>query len=63
MPDPFWAVPAVSSQCILNSHEIGGAGRRRVPQWWALYERPLAGVKHFIAQFLKLLFRPRNKGF
>lgn len=55
---PFGAKPAISSQCIGYSREVGGAGRHRVPQWLRLYERPPVSVKHFVAEFLSFYFAP-----
>ena len=50
LPDPLRAVPAVASQCIRNSHKIGGAGQRHVPQWRRLYVRSRSGVKRLITK-------------
>jgi hypothetical protein len=60
---PFRAVPAVSSQCIRNSHEVCGAGRHRVPQCWALYEAGPLPVKHLLTLILRLRNHQPDRGF
>ena len=48
-------VPAVFASFISYSREVGGAGRRRVPQWLRLYEAARPGVKRFVAEFSRMM--------